>query len=173
MSLTAELQLMIRMFAKRRNTSAGILIGVDEKLDRNLVQQKQYENGTADGQISYVSHLSGTLGPSLSMSFDLTALDPGDGSTVSAAKVSVLAFALKKGGASSVGLGGAAANAWTAPFGNANDIKIVEAGENDGFLIEINGDDDGYPVSGSSKNLALTNNDGSETASYDLVLAYR
>lgn len=110
-----------------------------------------------------------TLAASANESLDLAgSLVDALGATITFARVRALLIEAAAANANTVVVGGAASNAWSAPFGDATDTLVVRPG---GVGLLIAPDTTGYAVTPATADLLKIANGGSGTpVTYDITL---
>lgn len=129
-------------------------------------------NGTGAGQADKVFADTRTILASANEDLDLAAgaLTDAFGTTLTFAKVKALYVAAAAGNTNNVVVGGAAANAWVGPFGDATDKITVRPG---GVLELAVGEADinGYAVTaGTGDQLRVANSGGTTSVTYTIII---
>lgn len=134
----------------------------------SLSWAKSLADGTGLDQCDRIWWDTRPLAASASETLDLTALANTFG-TVNFARVKLVAIRLPYGAtqASSIQVGAAASNPFVAHLGGTTPTFQVRNG---GFAVFFAPDATGY-VAGTAKNLKVLNNDGTNAASYDIIIA--
>ena len=120
--------------------------------------------GTLQANATFVDRR--TLGNGANETLDLQALLDEHGNTLVFTAIKYIKIKPAAANGATLEIGGAASNAWTALFGASTHTNKERAGgkwEHQELTA-------GYAVSGSSKNLKITNNDGAASAIYDIII---
>lgn len=134
---------------------------------------KDYSINLGDGnganQANQVFHDSRTLAASASEELDLAGgLTNGLGATVTFTKIKALLIRASSGNTNDVLVGGAAANGFIAPFGDATDVIKVKPG---GTLFLAAPDAAGYAVTAATGDLLkVANSAAGSGVTYEIVL---
>jgi len=121
-------------------------------------------SGTNQANAAFVDRR--TLGGGASETLDLQALVDEHGNTLVFTAIKYIKIKPAAANGSTLEIGGAASNAWTALFGASTHTNKERAGGK----WEHQELTDGYAVSASDKNLKITNNDGAASATYDIII---
>lgn len=133
---------------------------------------KDYSINLGDGnganQANQVFHDQRTLAASASEELDLAGgLTNPLGQTVTFTKIKALLIRAAAGNTNDVLVGGAAANGFIAPFGDATDVIKVKPG---GTLLLVAPDADGYAVTAATGDLLkIANSAAGSGVTYDIV----
>jgi hypothetical protein len=125
--------------------------------NRNLLASFKTAGVAAD-QVNLIYANTLTFVSTVPQTLDLTALLDPLGAAVNFARVRFQAYRINS---NTVGayliLGGAATNEWTGMLGTGSGLKILAStAANDGFFVISAPNTNGYPVTGTSKNLLMT-----------------
>ena len=137
----------------------------------NLAFQENYTitNGSGAGQADVIWQDKRTLAASASESLDVQtgALHDSFGTALTLSKIKAIIIAADGGNTNDVQVGGAGANAITAPFGSATDYVAVQPG---GVLVLVNPTAGGYAVDGTHKLLKVANSAGTTGVTYSIII---
>jgi hypothetical protein len=130
---------------------------------------QEFSDGNGAGQAEAVWHLEDqVLAAGESLALDLTALERevlGDLNTIAMVTVTALLLSSDAASVGSLAVGGAAANAWSAPFAAASDQAVVAP---DGILL-LSSPAAGWPVDSGDRILQLAAVGGDVTYSVVIV----
>jgi len=142
-----------------------------QKPQLDLAFQENYTiaNGTGANQADVIWQDKRTLAASASESLDLQtgALADSFGATLTLSKIKAIIIAADAANTNDVQVGGAGANAITAPFGSGTDYVAIQPG---GILVLVNPTSGGYLVDGTHKLLKVANSAGTTGVTYSIII---
>jgi hypothetical protein len=135
----------------------------------NYTVARPFSTGTGDGQTDLAFTDTRTLSASATENLDLAGgLTDALGNTLTFASIKALIVVAAAGNTNDVVVGGAASNAWAAPFGDATDAVKVPPG---GVLVLADFGATGFAVTAGTGDILKVANGGSGTpVSYDLLI---
>lgn len=147
--------------------SVGDLGTVSLPLQYNATQQ--FTDGIGAGQAQKIFTDTRTLGASGTENLDLNGvLADAFGTLLAFTKVKALVVKAAPGNTNDVLVGGAAANGFVAPFGDATDFVKVKPG---GVLVLVAPDANGYTVTPATADLLkITNSAAGTGVTYDIAI---
>jgi len=127
-----------------------------------------FPEGTSASQVDVTYFATVTLAASGVTNLDLQAFTGADGASKSLAEVRAFIIRARSANNSKLTLSPNSTNGWTGLLQDASDILDLPVGAN---IWIVCGTDGAIPVTASNKVLDITNTDGSNTATYDLMIA--
>ena len=127
-----------------------------------------FQEGTGANQVDVCIFDTVTLAASGVTNLDLQALTGADGASKSLAEVRAILIRNRSGNSSKLTLSPNSTNGWTSFLQDATDVADVPVGFT---LVLIGGTDGALTVGASNKVLDITNTDGSNAATYDIMIA--
>lgn len=163
--MTLALSLTLKVLSKL--TNALDLSSPLDELSKDYSVTLGSGNGANQGNSHF--HDTRTLAASATEELDLAGGLTGPfGATVTFTKVKALIIRAASGNVNDVLIGGAAVNAWVAPFGDATDVVKVKPG---GTLVLIAPDANGYAVTaGTGDKLKVANSAAGTSVTYDVIV---
>lgn len=128
--------------------------------------------GTTAGKADLVFSDTRTLAASASENLDLAGgLSDAFGAALTFAEVVAILVRASEANTNDVVIGGAASNAFSAPFGAATDKLVIKPG---GYVLLVAPGDPAYPVTaGTGDLLKVANSAGSTGVTYDIIIVGR